>query len=342
MIVSSRCQIYLFFFISIISIHCTNKKPIDVSNIKLNVPLVRFDEEINALTLQNLSKAAPALKKKYGLFYDDYMAKMLGVGSTADTAYYKPLREVLKNESFADLKKSVQNTFSNTTEIETELTQAFKHVRYFYPKQKIPQIISFYSGFTVQTPIGNNYIGVGLDMFLGPGSKYYPALRQSIPYYLSRRFNKENITPRVIEGFVREEMFPEPDASKSLLSKMIYNGKVLYFMENVMPEAADSLLIGYTQHQTEWCQTSESSIWAYLLENNLLYETDYMKIQKYLTEAPFTPGMGNGDSAPKLGVWTGWQIVKKYMDKNPDVTLVELMKEQDAQKVLNSSKYKPK
>jgi gliding motility-associated lipoprotein GldB len=342
MTLSSRFQIYLFFLISIVSFHCTNKKPIDVSGIKLNVPIIRFDEDINTLTPQNLSTEAPALKKKYGAFYDDYMAKMLGVGSTADTLYYQQLREVLVNESFADLKNSVQTTFKSTSDVEVELTQTFKHVRYYYPKQKIPQIITFYSGFTVQTPIGNNYIGVGLDMFLGAGSKYYPALRQSIPYYLSRRFNKENITPRVIEGFIREEMFPEPDASKTLLAKMIYNGKVLYFMENVMPEATDSLLIGYTKHQTEWCQTSESSIWAYLLENNLLYETDYMKIQKYLTEAPFTPGIGNGDSAPKLGVWTGWQIVKKYMEKNSDVTLVELMKEQDAQKVLNASKYKPK
>ena len=179
-------------------------------------------------------------------------------------------------------------------------------------------------------------------MFLGSGSKYYPALRQSIPNYISRRFNKENIPPRIIEAFVREDMFQELDKSKSLLSKMIYNGKVLYFMDQVLTEAPDSLKIGFTKTQIEWCQTSESSIWAYLLQNNLLYETDYMKIQKYLTEAPFTPGIGNGDSAPKLGVWTGWQIVRKYMNNNPNVSLQELMKEQDEQKILNKSRYKPR
>ena len=54
-------------------------------------------------------------------------------------------------------------------------------------------------------------------------------------------------------------------------------------------------------------------------------------------------GLGeNRDSAPKLGVWMGWQIVRKYMKEHPDVTLQQLMADNDAQKILNQSKYKPK
>ena len=57
------------------------------------------------------------------------------------------------------------------------------------------------------------------------------------------------------------------------------------------------------------------------LEENLLYESDYPKIQKYLNPAPFTPGLGEkNESAPKLAVWTGWQIVRQYMEKHPEVT----------------------
>lgn len=342
MTINLRFQIYLFFFISVLLVNCTNKQPIDVSKVKLNIQIERFDQDMQRLSPANLTTEAPVLSKKYGVFYADYMEKMLGVGPTTDTLYYKQLREVLSNASFTELQQSVKTTFNNTSDVENHLTDAFKHVKYYYPEQKIPRLISFFSGFSIQTPIGNDYIGIGLDMFLGTDSKYYPALRQSIPNYISRRFTKENITPRIIEAFAREEMFPESDQIKSLLSKMIYSGKVLYFMDQVLPETSDSLKIGFTKKQIEWCETSESSIWAYLLQNNLLYETDYMKIQKYLTEAPFTPGIGNGDSAPKLGVWTGWQIVKKYMENNPSISLIELMKEQDAQKVLNKSKYKPK
>jgi hypothetical protein len=68
-----------------------------------------------------------------------------------------------------------------------------------------------------------------------------------------------------------------------------------------------------------------------------------MKIQKYLAEAPFTPGVGeNSSSAPKLGIWTGWQIVRKYMEKNPEISLQQLMLEKDSQKILTDSNYKPR
>jgi hypothetical protein len=124
---------------------------------------------------------------------------------------------------------------------------------------------------------------------------------------------------------------------------MIYNGKIMYFMDRVLPDMADSTKIRYTTEQLKWCNEFEGKVWGYFLEQNLLYETDYQKIQKYLTEAPFTPGLGEkNESAPKLAVWTGWQIVRKYMDKHPDVTLPQLMANKDAQKLLNESGYHPK
>ncbi|SKB64650.1 gliding motility lipoprotein GldB [Daejeonella lutea] len=340
-------QIYLFFLTCFAAVSCNNKKGPDVSEIKLKLSIERFDKEIGALssTETELEKKAEGLRKKYTWFYDDYMGEMLGVGApNAGSSYLNSLVTVLQNPDYLELKSSVDRAFPDLGKTEAELMEAFKHVRYYYPKQKIPRVISFISGFAVQTPIGNDYVGIGLDMFLGKeGDRFYPALRQSIPHYIARRFTPENITPRVIEAFTREELYPEQDQDRSLLAKMIYNGKVLYAMDSFMPEVADTLKIGYTGAQLAWCQENEGGIWAYLLENELLYNSDYMKIQKYLAEAPFTPGLGeNSESAPKLAVWTGWQIVRKYMEKNPDVTLPQLIQEKDPQKILTASKYKPK
>jgi hypothetical protein len=138
-------------------------------------------------------------------------------------------------------------------------------------------------------------------------------------------------------------MFAESDNDKTLLSKMVYNGKILYFMDQILPNVADSIKIGYTTQQINWCTDFKATIWAYLLEQNLLYETDDQKIQTYINEAPFTPQLGeHNQSAPKIGVWTGWQIVREYMERHPEVTLQQLMANQDAQKILNDSKYRPK
>lgn len=322
---------------------CTRSKEPDISGIKLDVKIERFDQSMEQLTTGNVPKVAPQLEKQYDWFYADYIQNMLAVGSMADTTYYQNLRTVLANTDYKALAKAVADTYPNLTKQEAELTDAFKRMKYYFPKQKTPRFISFLSGFSVQTPIGNGYIGIGLDMFLGKDSPFYPALVQSIPQYISRRFTPENIVPRVVETYIREEVYPESDATVSLLDKMVYNGKVLYLMQKALPNAPDSLLIGYTDAQSAWCKTYEADIWAYFIDEKLIFESDYLKIQKFLTDAPFTPGLGeNNQSAPKLGGWVGWQIVKNYMDKHPELEPKDLLALQDGQKILRDSGYKPK
>ncbi len=336
-------KIYLLLLSCFILAACSGKNEPDVSSIKLDIKIERFDQDMQQLTAANVAKNLPELQTKYGWFYADYMEGMLSVGTVADTAYYQNFRTVLSQQDYQALAAEVAAKYPDLKQQEEELTDAFKRIKYHFPKQKIPRLISFLSGFAVQTPIGNDYIGIGLDMFLGADSKFYPALVQSIPQYISRRFTPENIRPRVIEAFVREEIYQEKDEEQSLLDKMVYNGKVLYLMQELMPDVADSTLIGYTDAQLKWCEEYESDIWAYFMEENLLFETDYLKIQKYLTDAPFTPGLGEGQSsAPKLGVWTGWQIVKKYMEEHPETSLKQLLALKDAQSLLKESKYKPK
>ncbi|WP_426584304.1 gliding motility lipoprotein GldB [Mucilaginibacter sp. R-33] len=336
-------QIYLIFSIGLILSSCTRNKKIDVSNINVNVKIERFDHDFDAMRNKPMAQQAAYLQKQYGSFYPDFIERILQVGSTKDTIYFKALHQVFAGKAYNDLKHDADAAFPDMDKQNASLTEAFKYIKYYYPQKPLPRVYAYISGFQAQTTIGDGYFGIGIDLFLGADSRFYPSLTNAFPHYLSRWFTPDNITPRVVEGMAREDMFPEDDNDKALLNKMIYNGKIMYFMDKVLPDMADSTKIRYTTEQLKWCNEFESKIWGYFLEQNLLYETDYQKIQKYLTEAPFTPGLGEkNESAPKLAVWTGWQIVRKYMDKHPDVTLPELMADKDAQKLLNESGYHPK
>jgi gliding motility-associated lipoprotein GldB len=334
-------QSYLFFLCCVVFFSCNKSSKPDVSQIDLKIEIERFDQDLYKGKGQNLNVVDSTLHKKYGAFYEDFIFKMVGNESFTRLEVLQGLYE---DQAFTDLNNEVDSVFPKLNDIESELTETFKYIKYYYPKAPIPRFIGFFSGFAYQTPIGDNYVGIGLDMFLGKDSKFYAALVNSIPLYASRRFTPEYITPRVSEYYVRENLFSERDEDRSLLAKMIYNGKILYFMDQILPEnVADSVKIGYTNQQLGWAKEFESEIWGYYLENNLLYQTDYAKIQVYLGEGPFTPGLGEkNSSAPKLGVFTGWQIVRKYMKENPEVTLQQLMADTDAQKILTKSKYKPK
>jgi gliding motility-associated lipoprotein GldB len=334
-------QIYLIFLCVLTFFSCKQGNKPDVSDIKLAIKIERFDRELFAGMKNGIPSTDLLLRKKYPAFYDDYVHRMVGAPGYSNEEI---LATLYKDQAYADLNHDADSVFRDMKPIEEELTQTFKYIKYYYPQIKVPQFIAFVSGFAVQTPIGDNYMGVGLDMFLGQDSRFYRAIVKSVPLYLSRRFTPAFVVPRLTETFAREELFQQRDENRSMLAKMIENGKILYFMDQVLTEKTpDSVKIGYTDKQLSWCKTFEGDIWAYFMENNLLFETDFQKIQMYLSEAPFTPGVGEkNESAPKLGIWIGWQIVRKYMTENPKVTLQELMAEQDAQKILSAARYKPK
>jgi hypothetical protein len=155
-----------------------------------------------------------------------------------------------------------------------------------------------------------------------------------------RRLSKEFMTINAMQ-VMATDLLPEPVQKNSLLDKMIFNGKILYFLEQTMPFKKKHDLIGYTEEQYKWCIENEPHIWAYFIEHNLLFNNVLFEHQKYVTDGPFTIGMPDG--APgKIAMWTGWQIVKAYMDKSSNTTLPQLFAEEDAHKILRVSKYKPR
>jgi gliding motility-associated lipoprotein GldB len=334
-------QIYLFFLCALTIFSCKQNNKPDVSGIKIDIKIQRFEQDLYQFRAKSPQEADALLAKKYGAFYRDFIAQMVG---TPNLTAIEVLENLYKGKAYADLQHEVDSVYPKLNKVEEELTETFKYIRYYYPKVKTPRFISFLSGFAYQIPIGENYMGIGLDMFLGKDSKFYPALVKSIPRYQSKRFEPSYIVPRVTEEFAKEELFKPNEEDQTLLSQMIYQGKILYFMDQVLPESVgDTIKIGYSGRQLAWSKQFEGNIWGVLLENDLLYQTDFRKIQVYITDGPFTAGLGDrSESAPKLGVWLGWQIVNKYMAENPGITLQQLMDDNDAQKILTKSKYKPR
>src|SRR5690606_20548214 len=246
MMLKNRARQSYCFFLILGLFSCRQAERVDVSHIDVDVDIERFDRALDSLTPANIIEKNEEWLRRYGFFYADYMQYMLEAGNPLDSIRLASvLASVIATADFEALKTSVYETFPDMATQEAGLTDAFRHLKYYFPGIEVPRVIAFFSGFAVQTPVGEDYIGVGLDMFLGADSKFYPALRGSIPQYLSRRFTPENIVPRVVESYVREDLYPQDALDVSLLQHMVYQGKVMYVMEKVMPNVADSLKIGY-------------------------------------------------------------------------------------------------
>lgn len=317
------------------------RKP-DLSGIDLSVKIERFDQELAALDSSEVLQKNSEWQERYQAFYPDFMRYMLMAGDPQDTAYVNyTLNVIVGQKDFKALAAAVQKKYPSLAKQEKELTEAFKYLKYYFPAYELPRVISFFSGFKMQVPVGEDYVGIGLDMFLGADSEFYPALIGDIPMYLSRRFTPENIRPRVVESILRQELIPTDDKNTNMLQHMVYEGKVLLALDSLLPDVADSIKIGYTQDQQAWVEKYQPEVWAWILEEDLLYNTDHNRIQKYFTEAPFTAELGeNNESAPKLGAYLGWMLVRRYMDRHPALTLQQLINKDDAQEILTQSKFK--
>ena len=71
-----------------------------------------------------------------------------------------------------------------------------------------------------------------------------------------------------------------------------------------------------------------------------MYSTEITKNTKYVTPGPATVGMPP-ESPGNIGSWVGWQIVRAFMKKHPEVSFEELINNFDAKEILFKSNYKP-
>ena len=71
-----------------------------------------------------------------------------------------------------------------------------------------------------------------------------------------------------------------------------------------------------------------------------MYANDPAITKDYMNDAPKTAVLGEA-SPGFIGQFVGWQIVKKWMDKNDKVTPEQLMNT-DGKTIFKEAKYKPR
>ena len=174
-------------------------------------------------------------------------------------------------------------------------------------------------------------------MYLGDTAIYYQLLQY--PANQQRRMSHHYILPDIARGWLLTE-FDTQQPENTLLQHTIFYGKLYYAVNALLPHLHDSLIIGYTGAQLAYCDTYEKNLWGYFAAKNRLYENNLNTLRELTTEGPFTAAISK-ECPPRIAMWVGWQIVRSYMKNNPDVTLLQLMKETDGQKILSRSRYRP-
>ncbi|HCY42522.1 MAG TPA: hypothetical protein DHV48_14395 [Prolixibacteraceae bacterium] len=330
-------QFFFLLCLAAIMFSCTrNPLKVNVSDVSADVKIRHLDADLMKLKQDQLASEIPVLKHSYGEFFDIFTYRMISIGGTEQEEFAELLYSFISDSLNREL---VQNVAANidTIKLRKELVQAFKYYKHYFPVKDIPTIYTCISGFNQSVVTAENLIGISLDKYLGYDSRYYKEL--GLPVYKRRNMHPEKIVTDMMYAWAVTE-WPKADNANNLLSQMIHEGKMQYFIDAMLPEMPDSLKIGFTKNQLDYCNKNEAAMWTFLAEHKLLYSTDRMSVKRFIDDGPYTSAFTD-QSPARTGAWLGWQVVRSYMKQNKDVKLADLMNNPDFQSILNQSGYQP-
>lgn len=334
-------KIFGSIFFCLMLFACNQKKPApDVSNIKVDVQLKRFDKDLFSSDTNNIEASLNILQKEYGSFLNDYLYNIMVMPPQPDSVANK-IKMFLRDYRF--VYDTAQKHFSDFDEQFSQVKKGLQYVKYYFPEYKTPaNIITFIGpveGYAnVLTASG---LAVGLQLYLGEDFPVYHSefINNVYPDYQQRRFKPEYISVNSMKNIV-SDLYPEKNGSDPLVYQMIDAGKRLYLLDHFLPQLADSLKTGYTQKQLDGCYGNEVGIWNYFVQNNLLFVTDPLQVRDYMQDGPYTEVLGHA-SPGFIGQFIGWQIVKKWMHENKETTLVQLVNTPE-KNIYDEARYKPR
>jgi hypothetical protein len=321
----------------------SKNKP-DVSGYELQIHITRLEKALMSVSsLQDYLE----LDGLDSLFMRQYksqiMVDIIGTGRVPVEESARAFVDFATNEDMRHLFETTQETFPTMEKQESALSEAFTYFHFYFKDRKIPRVYSYISPFMAATATTDETLAISLDMYLGSNFEpyYSPNLQSKFPQYRINRSRPDYVVPNSVKAWLLKE-FEIDNKDRRLLNQMIHEGKILYAMDLLLPDMPDSMKIQYNQGQIEWCEKNEYAIWNNLIENELLYSNEYQKFSGLITEGPFSKGMNVPvEAPPQIALWIGWQIVRKYMHKHPEISLEDLMLNNTPEEILKKSLYKP-
>jgi len=332
-----KYYIYSLLLLSVVIQACKNKNPENVmpSDAGVSVPkseiaIKRYENALFGLNKNQLRTGMAKLYPEYAFFLGN---------DWRDTINMLRIHNFLNDENIKELYALTSAKYPDLKFLENDLSDAFTRFQEWYPEKPTPKVFSYVSGLDIENPVyfADSAMAIGLDLFLGSDVSAYA--KAGIPKYKTKGFIKERIVPMCMLA-VSDYVIRADEKHNTLLDQMVLAGKALYFLDVTLPDVDDEYKIGYTKEQLLWSRNNESQIWAFIIENQLLFSSDNQGITKMMTDAPFTSGFAS-DSPGRLGAYIGWQIVRAYMKETRGITLKQLMDNTDAQQILKQSHFKP-
>ncbi len=309
--------------------HSNGKKEASTSQ-KTIIKINRFEDIIFQTPSVDLGQVLKVNEHTYRFLFNTNLSNV---------QYFQEISAFASDTVMQQVYQVVKATYPDLSFLEKELGIAMSKAETFFPNSQ-PKV--FYSlitgtfGYYDRIICTDSFMAINIDQYAIKNMRYFNNYF-GMPQYIVNMLDSSFLVVDCMTSYAIN-LIPQNSKELSMLDYMILNGKILYFLDQILPDVKDYMKIRYTPEQMKWALDNEENVWGYFIQKKLLYETDYTKIRTYVNEAPGTSSFQN--SAPRLTDFLGWQIVRKYMSKNK-VSMKELFQNVNSQRILTESGYKP-
>jgi len=312
----------LLTFLSVLSCEREDRTEAEINNIKIDVTLERFDSAFATATKDDLRKLKLDFPFMFSKDYYDYF----WIQQMKDTLQLKMQEEVFKK-------------FPNLNTETKEITSLFKHLKYYFPQFKAPRVVSVATNvdFRNKVIVTDTVTILPLTNYLGKDHFFYQGIQAYIAQDLEPKFMVVDLADKYAQYFTFQKR------RTTFLDDLIYEGKLLYFKDKVIPFKTDAQKLRYTDAQYSWTKVNEEYIWRYFVDKELLYSTDTKLPSRFINPAPFSKFYLehiDTESPGEIGKYIGWQIVRAYMENN--TVSFKQMLTKSTQEIFDNAKYKPR
>lgn len=214
----------------------------------------------------------------------------------------------------------IERCLPDLSDVEAELSELKIRLALVLPAVSFPAHI--YGGvipYEQSIVVVDSILILGLNHYLGADYEGYVGFDD-----YRRRFKvPSRIVYDMAEALIRTTYEYRSDAESTTLSRLIYEGLVLYVVREVVPDADMASALGYSRAQIDWVAENESRIWRKMIVDNLLYSSDPSIAQRLVNPVAVT-SIVNPMAPGRVGRYIGYRIVSSYLSKNPNTSVCSL------------------
>ena len=246
----------------------------------------------------------------------------------------------LNSEESNYIQDQVDSVFSNK---DVQLGQDFQnlsnHLEYYFPKSPKNSYYTILGNgdYEDRVLVNRENVVISIDFFLGKNSPLYAGLDG----YLKSNFEPKTMLIQVAKELVNQRYLPQEKSSRIFVYQIIQAAKPYYASSLLVPGHDLQDYLAYTSDQTDWARANEYGVWAYFIEQELLFSSNSDLKKRFIDLAPFSKFYMSFDreSPGQIGIYMGYKILDSYMQNN-DVSLAKLLT-LNPQVIYENSKFKP-